>query len=420
MKNLTLFKIITNYQLFEIFVLGIISGIPLAIIVTTIVAWLKESGITIEVITTFAVARLAYSLKPLWSPIVDYCSIPGLNRFGRRKSWMIFCSLLISFVLYALSNTSPNSTLSTLYVLTICLGIFSATFDISFDAFRIERLEQNTQGLGAACAVFGYRIGLLLAGGGALYLAHIIDSWAQTFLYMSGIFIISVVFIFFINEQQYDTKSSIDISLRNLRILVIKPFIDFLNREGSVPVLLAVIFFKLGDAMLGVVSIPFYLELGYSKEQIAIAVKIYGFAATILGTYAGGFIIYKIGYFRGLIVSGIVQSITHLTFVWLNHQNADFQALFTAISIENFAAGMGAAALVAYVSILCNKKYAATQYAMLSSAASLFNNTVTIYGGTLVHQIGWDYFFILTIILAIPGILLLVYLQKRYKHIIID
>ncbi|WPY00664.1 Putative AmpG family muropeptide MFS transporter [Candidatus Trichorickettsia mobilis] len=416
MKNSTLFKIFGDYRLFEIFILGIISGMPLAIIGTMIVTWLTESDVTLEIITTFAIARLPYSLKPLWSPIIDYCSIPFLSKFGRRASWMICCSSLIACILYSMSILSPNADLSLLYILTICLGTLSATFDISFDAFRIEKLEQQMQGVGAACAVFGYRIGLLITGGGALYLAHINDSWPNTLLLVAGIFVLSTIFIFFIDEAQSNFKVDIDISWRNLQILITKPFMDFLSREGAIAILLVVIFFKLGDAMLGVVSMPFYLELGFSKQQIAVAVKIYGFIATILGTYAGGLVIYKIGYFRGLIISGIIQSITHLAFVWLNHQGTDFSALFIAISIENFAGGMGSSALVAYLSILCNKKYSATQYALFSSAASLFNNTVTIYGGTLVRQLGWDYYFIFTIILAIPAILLLVYLQKKYNN----
>ena len=442
MKNLTLFKIFGDYRLFEIFILGIISGMPLAIIGTTIVTWLTESDVTLEIITTFAIARLPYSLKPLWSPIIDYCSIPFLNKFGRRASWMICCSLLIASILYSMSILSPNADLPLLYVLTICLGTLSATFDISFDAFRIEKLDQKMQGVGAACAVFGYRIGLLITGGGALYLAHITNSWPETLLWIAGIFVVSTIFIFFIDEvnevldirrsksgiarSQGVEERSVPKVREHRRSLMTtpqflifteytRPFMDFLNREGAIAILLVVIFFKLGDAMLGVVSMPFYLELGFSKQQIAVAVKVYGFIATILGTYAGGLVIYKIGYFKGLIISGIIQSITHLAFVWLNHQGTDFSALFIAISIENFAGGMGSSALVAYLSILCNKKYSATQYALFSSAASLFNNTVTIYGGTLARQLGWDYYFIFTIILAVPAILLLVYLQKKYN-----
>lgn len=433
-------QILKDYRLLEIFILGIISGMPLAIIYSTLSAWLKESGISLEVITTFAVARLSYSLKFLWAPFIDYFKIPILSKLGHRKSWLVICSSFIALILFSMSKISPQESLSSLYFLTICLGIFSATYDISFDAFRIEKFEQELQGIATANTVFGYRIGMLITGGMALEIAHLTNSWSVTFLTLSVFFILGTLFIITIKEPSSVIENNSDLSLISreknnvpsnlffvkdgiikslmkaisirIKKILIDPFKDFLLRDGALIILMAVIFFKLGDAMLGVVSMPFYLELGYTKEQIAIVVKGFGLIATILGTYAGGYVVYRLGHFRGLIITGVIQTFTHVAFIWLNHQNADFNALLVAITIENLGGGMGSSAVIAYLSILCNKKYSATQYALLSSCATFFNNSVTIYGGKLVQLLGWDNFFILTILLALPGIALFIYLNK--------
>ena len=411
---MTITKILKDYRLFEVFVLGIISGMPLAIIFSTIAIWLKETGIDIAVITTLAVARLPYSLKIFWAPLVDQFKIPLLSRFGHRKSWLILCSTCTALVLFAMSKVSPTISLAPLYVLAIILGILSATFDISFDALRIEKFDQQTQAIGGSSAVLGYRIGLLITNAGALYFAEITNSWSQTFVAMSALFAVAVIFIITVKEGEQSKEKLSGFSIKSFTQMVVNPFRDFLSREGAVIILITVILFKLGDAIFGAVSGPFYIELGYTKIQIASVVKIYGLIATILGSIAGGLVIYKIGNFKGLIVTGIAQSITHLTFVWLNHQEASFSALLIAISIENFACGMGSAALLGYLSVLCNKKYTATQYALLSSCSTLCNNTLTIYSGTLKNMMGWDNFFIFTIFLAVPSIILLIYLDRRF------
>jgi len=410
---MNIFKIFKDYRLFEIFALGIISGMPLPIIFSTLSFWLTEENIDIAIITTFAIARLPYSLKIFWSPIIDYFKVPVLARFGHRKSWLIFSSSITAVVLFCLSTTSPSISLSSIYILAIILGFSSATFDISFDALRIEKLEENMQALGGSSVMLGYRIGMLITGAGALGFAHWTNSWPQTFVAMSILFVISTIFIITVNEQKIIREKLTGLSFDSLEKMVFRPFKDFFTRKGSVIILLSIIFFKLGDAMLGIVSGPFYLKLGFDKGQIALAVKVFGVIATLAGAAAGGFVVYYLGNFKGLIVTGIAQSLTHFAFIWLNHQGPDFNSLLVAISIENFACGMGSTALVGYLSALCNKKYSATQYALLSSSATLFNNTITMYGGTLVKLLDWDVFFILTIIMALPGLAILVYLNSK-------
>ncbi|WP_253308562.1 MULTISPECIES: AmpG family muropeptide MFS transporter [unclassified Rickettsia] len=409
-------KIFKDYRLFEILILGVISGMPIAIIFSTLGVWLKESGIDIAVITTFAVARLSYSLKVFWSPLIDSFKVPLLSKFGHRKGWLILCSSLIALVLITMSSVKPSASLTLLYFLTIALGFLSATFDIAVDALRIDKFDQETQSLASATAVLGYRIGMLITGAGALYFTEITgDDWQATFLGMGIIFAIATIFIITVKEKELLREKINIISFTSWVYAVINPFKEFFTRKFAVTILLAVIFFKLGDAMLGAVASPFYIELGYTKGQIAVIVKFYGLLATLIGGFAGGIVMYRLGNFKGLIITGIAQSLTHFAFIWLNHQTPSFEALLVAISIENFACAMGATALTGYIGNLCNKKYSATQYALLSSAASLCNNTVTIYAGKLVNILGWDGFFILTIILALPGLAILVYLNKKVE-----
>ncbi len=412
---MNIIKIFTKYKLFEILILGMISGMPLAIIFSTLSIWLKEASIDIALITTFSVARLPYSLKIFWAPLVDCFKAPLLGKFGHRKSWLILCTIFTSLTIFAISRISPASSLGSLYFLTILLGIFSATFDISVDALRIEKLNETEQAAGGSIAILGHKLGMLITGAGALYFTHISNNWSQTFLAISIILALSIIFIITVKEDKIIKDRADNFSISFFQQLFLAPLKDFLSKEKALAILLSIIFFKLGDAMLGVVSGPFYIELGYTKEQIAVVVKIYGLIATILGSIAGGIVVYKIGNFKGLIATGIAQSLTHFAFMWLNHQELHFTSLLVAISIENFACGMGSAALVVYISSLCNKKYTGTQYALLSSSASLCNNTITIYGGSLVKILGWDNFFILTVILALPGIVILMYLNDRFS-----
>ena len=408
-------KIFIDYRQLEIFILGIYSGMPMAILLGTLSIWLRESGIDIAVITTFALARCSYSLKPLWAPLTDFFRVPLLGKIGRRKSWMIMCCGAISIILYIISNTNPVNSISELYFWIIALAFFSATFDIVFDAYRIEKLPSELQTIGAANAVFGYRMGMLLISAGSLFFADIYG-WQKTFIAISVLYLFAIFYILTAKEAELIQKKAEALSFASWRAIVIDPFKDFLKRDKAVIILLAVIFYKLGEAMFSAVTSPFYIDLGFSKTEIGGVVKVFGVICTIFGTYIGGYIMYKLGNFNGLIFNGIAQTITHLTFIWLHHMGYNTTALAIAVGIESISSGMGTTALVGYLSNLCNKQYSATQYALLSSAASLFNNTITFYSGTLVVAMGWDLYFILTIILAFPGIMILWYLQKYFTQ----
>lgn len=404
-------RIFTDIRLFQIFILGIFSAMPLKILYGTLFAWLKEAGLGIEVITTFSIARIFYSLKFIWAPIVDHMKIPVLHRVGRRKSWMILCAALLGVIIFMYSRIDPSESIANIYWLTIALGAVSATFDIAFDAFRIEKLEKDLQAIGAANAITGYRIGLLIAGAGAFYIADLYG-WSEAYLMLCGLFVLAVIFILCISEEDIPKEGITGLNVESFKIMVFDPFIEFFQKRYSIAILLAVIFYKLGDAMLGVVAYPFYLELGFTKTEISKVSMIYGMCATIVGTYIAGWLMLKKGDLKSLIIAGFLQSVTNLSFVWLNHQGHDITALYIAITIENVANGMGMGALVGYLSNLCNKRYSATQYALLSSASGLFSHTIVVWGGAIQQSIGWDMYFIMTIVMAIPGIAILCWLNK--------
>ncbi len=403
-------EIFADYRQLQIFILGIYSGMPLVVIYSTISAWLDDLQVDIAIITSFAIARIFYFLKFLWAPFIDQIQIPYLNKIGHRKSWMCLCLVLIALILFSMGSAIS---IDKLYFLTIILGFFSASFDVVFDAFRIEKLESELQAAGAANAVFGYRIGCLIAGAGALSIADLYG-WSASFFVLSFIYLVAIFYVLTLKEVSIKRNKTPIFSYHSWKLMVVDPFVDFFKKEGAIIILLAVIFFKLGDAFLGVVAMPFYLKLGFSKSEIASVVKIFGLGATILGTYLGGYLIYRMGYFKGLIITAIAQSVTNISFIWLNHMGYDINALIVAIAIENIASGMGTAALVGYLSILCNKQFSATQYACLSSASGIFSHTIVVYGGNMVKMLGWDIYFLVTIIMALPCILLLTYLNKKY------
>ena len=412
---MSVLKIFTDYRHLQIFILAIFSAMPLGILYRVISAWLTEEQIALAVITTFSISKIFYSLKFLWAPIIDQIKIPILGEIGHRKSWMILCAGALAFVLFLMSKLDPKSSLAELYVLVIALGVLSATFDIIFDAFRIDILEKEMQAIGAANTIFGYRIGLIIISSGAFYFSELYG-WTKVFFIISLSYCAVVFYILSLNEPTIIRDKFNAFSLHSWKVMTLDPFIDFFKREGAIAILLAIIFFKLGDAMLGVVAMPFYLELGFTKSEIGFVSGTFGVFATIVGTYLGGYIMYCMGSFRGMIITAIAQSITNASFIWLNHMGHDINAFMVAIAIENVAGGMGSGALVGYLSVLCNKKFSATQYALFSSASGLFSHTIVIYGGSIVELVGWDLYFFGTIILGIPGILILTYLKNKYEN----
>lgn len=404
----------TKPQVLLVFLLGIVSGLPLALTGATLTIWLTEAGISKALIGAFAVAATPYTLKFLWSPLVDQLSLPLIGRLGRRRSWLLCSASVLVAALCAMAAINPQEQFGLFLALTFVVTTASATMDIVIDAYRVERLAVEEQGAGAAVAVFGYRIGMLISGAGALMLADQLP-WASVYLLMAGILALGATIVLLQPEPMPVApreKTSLVVWFQEA---VVKPFADFTTHRGWWVMLLFVLAFKLGDALAGVMTGPFLIELGFTKTTIAAIVKTYGLAATLFGAFLGGVLIARMQLLRALWLCGVLQMFSNLLFAVLASKGADQGWLTFVITLENLSGGMGTAAFVAYMSSLCRVEYTATQYALLSSLAAAGRTWLSAGSGVLAENMGWVGFFVFTTAAALPGLLLLLILQRYAK-----
>ncbi len=392
------------------FFLGIPSGLPLALTASTLAVWLTESGISKAAIGIFAAVAIPYSLKFLWAPLLDGTSFPLFSALGRRRSWMVATQLAMIGAIFFMGMSNPAEAPFFTGLCALLLAFFSASHDIVKDAYRVEILPVEEQGAGAASFVLGYRVGNIFSTAGALVLASNV-SWQSTYLIMSAILAALLVMIFFIKEPQ-DYSSRNETAPRHgmaawVATFVVMPFVEFMKRPQAIAILLFILLYRMSDAFLGVMANPFYIELGFSKIDIAEVVKLYGLLATIVGSIVGGAMVFRIGVIRSLWVGGIAASISNLAFIWQAHVGAEPYALALTISLDNISGGLATAAFVAYMSQLCNLRFTATQYALLSSLAAFGRTWLSTPSGLAAETLGWDGFFMLSAVIGIPPLLML-------------
>ena len=389
--------------------MGITSGIPLYLILSTLFIWLTREDIDISTIGLFALTQIPWSIKFLWAPIIDSFRIPLLHRLlGQRKAWLFIIQINLILFIILLGYSNPTENLKLTALLALIISFFSASQDVVIDAYRIEILNDDSQGAGAAMTQFGYRVGGLFAGAGSLYLT-VIFSWEYVFLTISIIFFFLMVFIIFIIPS---TNNHIA-SKKNL----IEPFREFLFRNSISKVsliFLFIFFFKFGDVIAGVMANPFYVKIGFSNIEIANASKVFGVIMTILGVFIGGYFVKIFGILKSLLISGFFQVFSNLLYVLLNYMGPELSYLFLTVAGENFSGGLGSAAFVAYLSSLCNRKYTGTQYALLSSIMGLARAILSSPSGYLVEYIGWSKFFIISTFLGLPSIIILFWMFKIF------
>lgn len=404
-------------------ILGFFSGLPLALTASTLTAWLSDAGVTRASIGLFAAIATPYAFKFLWSPLLDGLKLPYLTRrLGRRCGWLLVTQMLLAAAIAAMGLTNPAINPWMTALAGVVIATLSATQDTIIDAYRVERLPKEAQGTGAAWATFGYRIGMLVSGAGALYLADNIG-WEMTYAAMAAVMGVGVGVTIVMKESSVVSRESSasflstqDSGLRTfLRDYVIAPLRDFMTRPLWLAVLLFVVLYKLGDAFMGIMFNPFLLDIGFTKTQIAQVVKLYGLIATILGTFAGGWLVGHVGMFRALMLCGFGHMLTNLLLVELAGRGADVDFLILAISTENFTGGMATAAFIAYLSALCKLNYTATQYALLSSLAAFGRTWLSTPSGALAAAVGWEIFFAIASLMALPGLLLLWWIERRKK-----
>lgn len=378
--------------------MGFSSGLPLLLTGSVLQAWLKDGGVDLARIGLFALIGLPYTLKFLWAPLFDRYT-PVL---GRRRGWLVLMQFALAGALLLLSSAQPSMDNLWLVMLAgLLVSFFSASQDIVVDAYRRESLGETELGLGSALYVNGYRIGMLLAGGGGLILADWL-SFETMYRIMALCMIACVTVTLFAPEPPLPEGYP-----RTLREAVILPFRDYFARQGAWLILGFILLYKLGDTMASAMTTPFYLDIGYTKTEIGTVVKLFGFWATLAGGTLGGIWILRVGTNRALWLFGFGQMISTLGFVVLAWYPLSAGALATVVAIENLTAGMGTAAFVGFMAALTDRRFTATQYALLSSLMGVPRVLLAAPTGWMAQLMGWPWFFLFCALIAIPGLLLL-------------
>ncbi|MGD8589383.1 MAG: MFS transporter [Chromatiales bacterium] len=413
--------------------LGFSAGLPFLLVFSTLSGWLRDVGIERTVIGFFSWVGITYSIKVFWAPVVDRLPLPILGPLlGKRRSWMLLAQLGIAMGLLGMALTDPIQDINWIAWFALLVAFSSATQDITIDAYRIEVVDTEYQGAMAATYVFGYRLALLMAGAGAFYLAEYF-SWSLSYTAMASLMLVGMGTTLIIREPEHRTdKHAADVEHRVERAIgldqlgqgrlhrlsawftdaVISPFVEFFSRNGSfaLVILLLIAVYKISDITMGVMANPFYLDLGFSKTDIADVTKVFGFFMTILGAAMGGVLVVRYGVMRPLLLGALLVASTNLLFALLAILEPNLVYLAVVISADNLSGGIATSAFIAYLSSLTNTSYTATQYALFSSLMTLPAKLLGGFSGIMVDNYGYASFFVYAALLGVPAILLVIYL----------
>ncbi|MGJ4880880.1 AmpG family muropeptide MFS transporter [Bradyrhizobium sp. HKCCYLRH1073] len=407
--------------------LGFSSGLPLALSGSTLQIWMRELGVDLGTIGLFALVGTPYTLKFLWAPLVDALHVPLLTRaFGRRRGWLVFAQLLLIAAILLLALTDPAHAPFMVALAALLVAAMSATQDIVVDAFRVESLPESEQAAGMAAYVAAYRIGMLVSTAGALVVVSAFEnsgltrpsSWMWGYVAMAGLVLIGTITALAATEpaqsQQAEAAMGADTALTRVMHAAAGAFVEFLGRRDALTALAFVVLFKFTDAFSGTMTAPFVIDLGFSKVDYAAIVKGVGLAATLAGGFAGGFVARRYSLAISLWIGGIVQALANLSFSWLAIVGVNQWALALAISAENLTSAIGTVIFVAYLSALCqNPLHTATQYALLTALAAVGRTYLSSGAGYVAKATGWPAFFVICVLVAIPSLVLLAWLQRR-------
>ncbi len=394
----TVLRIIFSRRILVSGLMGFSCGLPLLLTISVLQAWMKEEGVDLAVIGLMSLVGLPYTLKFLWSPLLDRYTLPFL---GRRRGWLLVAQLLLILAIAGLGLTRPAQNPFMVALAALLVTFFSASQDILVDAYRREDLADEELGLGSSLYVNGYRVGMLLASGGGLIMADH-TSFRLVYLIMAACMSVGLVTTLFTPEPVVAEGAP-----RSIREAVIDPFVDYFSRTGAFWILAFILLYKIGDQMASTMTTPFYLDIGFTKTEIGAVVKLFGFWATIIGGFAGGLLMLKLGINRSLWIFGGLQAASTLGFTvlaWLGHS---LPGLAAVIAFENLSSGMGTTAYVAFMASLTNRKFTATQYALLSSLMGVPRVIASAPTGWMAKVMGWPAFFIACALVALPGLFLL-------------
>lgn len=380
------------------FIMGFACGLPLLLTITVLQAWMHEEGVDLAVIGLFTLVGLPYTIKFLWAPFLDRFTLP---LFGRRRGWLLIAQILLTISIAGLGLTNPGRNPWIVAFAALLITFFSASQDIVVDAYRREDLADEELGLGSSLYVNGYRVGMLLASGGGLIMADYMP-FSMVYLIMAACMIPGIVTTLLTPEPSTPAGTP-----KSMKEAVVYPLIEYFSRESSVIILAFVLLYKIGDTMASAMTTPFYLDIGFSKTEIGTVVKLFGFWATIVGGLTGGLVMLRLGINRSLWIFGFLQALSTAGFAVLARIGASVPALAGVIAFENLSGGMGTAAYVAFMASITNKKFTATQYALLSSLMGVPRVLASAPTGLMAKHAGWFSFFIVCALIAIPGMLLL-------------
>ena len=406
---------------------GFSAGLPYLLVFSTLTAWLTEEGVSRSAIGLFAWVGMTYSVKVIWAPIVDRAAIPFFGRvLGQRRSWILFGQMLVVFGLIAISIFGVSN-LPLLALFSVIVAFGSSTQDIAIDAYRIEAIEEEYQGAMSASYILGYRIALLIAGAGAFYVASF-TAWSNVYLVMAFLMCVGFGAVMLAKEPLLsrqglirETDSALNTQKFTFLNAVVNPFKDFFVRNGSFALLIILLIgvYRLSDIVMGIMANPFYLDMGYSKIEIANITKLFGFFMTIFGAFVGGLLVIKWGVGRCLLIGAVAVATTNLFFAQLALlANPDLNWLAVTVSLDNLSGGFATTAFIAYLSGLTNKAYTATQYALFSSLMTLPGKFMSGFSGFVVDSYGYFTFFLSAAALGLPAILLIWFYFKNQKNTI--
>ena len=404
---------------------GFSAGLPYLLVFSTLTAWLTEEGVSRSAIGLFAWVGMTYSVKVIWAPIVDRAAIPFFGRvLGQRRSWILFGQMLVVFGLIAISIFGVSN-LPLLALFSVIVAFGSSTQDIAIDAYRIEAIEEEYQGAMSASYILGYRIALLIAGAGAFYVASF-TAWSNVYLVMAVLMGVGFGAVMLAKEPLFsrqglirETDSAFNTQKFTFLNAVVSPFKDFFVRNGSFALLIILLIgvYRLSDIVMGIMANPCYLDMGYSKIEIANITKVFGFFMTILGAFVGGLLVLKWGVGRCLLIGAVAVATTNLFFAQLALlANPDLNWLAVTVSLDNLSGGFATTAFIAYLSGLTNKAYTATQYALFSSLMTLPGKFMSGFSGFVVDSYGYFTFFLSAAALGLPAILLIWFYFKNQKN----
>ncbi|MDQ0316963.1 AmpG family muropeptide MFS transporter [Amorphus orientalis] len=413
--------------------LGFASGLPLALSGSTLALRMADQGVDLSTIGLFSLAGLPYTIKFLWAPIVDATRVPVLSRLlGRRRGWLILSQLLLMAAILYLGWLDPTLVPWAVALGAVLVAIASATQDIVIDAFRVESLPDEEQAAGMAWFVSAYRVGMLASTAGAALLVSALqlrgfdlaDAWGWAYAGMAGLVLIGMVTTLLATEPDRDTATGAEHvgevhdrranPVMRVAVTAYAAFHEFLTRKDAVAILLFVVLYKFCDAFAGVMTAPFVLDIGFSKAAYAGIVKGVGFAAVLVGGFAGGAMAKAMPMVRALWIAGLLQMASNVVFSWQAMVGPELWALSVTIAVENFTGGLGTVVFVAYISSLCtDARHTATQYALLAALAAVGRTVLAATAGYAAEAIGWVFFFGLTALAAIPGLALLWWLARR-------